>query len=226
MQCSADFSGWQEPRCTGAAESWKKDERPMNHFHLTEKAMAESGKTTNTGDIDLPYARSADQPPTRQDPDENSGNRKFHTGGGRWKTANQRTVLYVDDNPKALRMLKLVIEGSGYKVVTARDAGEALQGMQRSGCDLVLVNYRMLKMIGSDPILAIRRFSPGTPVVLISGYALLPPQELSHVDAHVGKGSTLDILLDKIRELVVAHESSPAAASGSLEKRNETKLSA
>jgi CheY-like chemotaxis protein len=160
------------------------------------------------------------------DPDEDSGHRKFHTGGERWKTGNQRTVLYVDDNPKALRMLKLVIEGSGYKVVTARDAGEALEGMQRSGCDLVLVNYRMLKMSGSDPILAIRRINPGTPVVLISGYALLPPQELSRVDAHVGKDATLDILLDKIRALVVAHESSLAAASGSLEKRNETKLSA
>jgi CheY-like chemotaxis protein len=188
--------------------------------------MAESGKTTNPGDIYLPCARSPDQPPTRVDPDEDSGNRKFHTGGGRWKTGNQRTVLYVDDNPKAVRMLKFVIEGSGYKVVTARDAGEALERMQQSGCDLVLVNYRMLKMIGSDPILAIKRFSPGTPVVLISGYALLPPQELSRVDAHVGKDATLDILLDKIRALVVAHESSPAAASGSLEKRNETKLSA
>jgi CheY-like chemotaxis protein len=198
----------------------------MNHFHLTEKAMAESGKTINTGDIDLPYARSADQPPTRVDPHEDSGIRKFHTGGGRRKTGNQRTVLYVDDNPKAVRMLKFVIEGSGYKVVTARDGGEALERMQQSGCDLVLVNYRMLKMIGSDPILAVKRFSPGTPIVLISGYALLPPQELSHVDDHVGKGATLDILLDKIRALVVAHESSPAAASGSLEKRNDTKLSA
>jgi len=198
----------------------------MNDFYVPEKAMAESGKTTNTGDINHAYARSADQPPTRVDTDESSGNRKFHTGGGRWKTGNQRTVLYVDDNPKAVRMLKFVIEGSGYKVVTARDAGEALERMQQSGCDLVLVNYRMLKMIGSDPILPIKRFSPGTPIVLISGYALLRPQELSHVDAHVGKGATLDILLDKIRELVVAHESSPAAASGSLEKRNETKLSA
>jgi CheY-like chemotaxis protein len=199
---------------------------PMNDFHVTEKAMAETGRTTDARDIDLPYPQSADRPPTRVDPDEDSGHRKFHTGGERWKTGNQRTVLYVDDNPKALRMLKLVIEGSGYKVVTARDAGEALEGMQRSGCDLVLVNYRMLKMIGSDPILAIRRISPGTPVVLISGYALLPPQELSRVDAHVGKDATLDILLDKIRALVVAHESSLAAASGSLEKRNETKLSA
>ena len=198
----------------------------MNDFYVPEKAMAESGKTTNTGDINPAYARSADQPPTRVDPHEDSGIRKFHTGGGRRKTGDQRTVLYVDDNPKAVRMLKFVIEGSGYKVVTAHDAGEALERMQQSGCDLVLVNYRMLEMIGSDPILAIKRFSPGTPIVLISGYALLRPQELSHVDAHVGKGATLDILLDKIRELVVAHESSPAAASGSLEKRNETKLSA
>jgi hypothetical protein len=54
----------------------------------------------------------------------------------------------------------------------------------------------------------------------------LPPQELSRVDAHVGKDATLDILLDKIRALVVARESSLAAASGSVEKRNGTKLSA
>ena len=60
----------------------RKNERPMNDFHVTEKAMAETGKTANAGDIDLPYARSADQPPTREDPDEDSGNRKSHTGGG------------------------------------------------------------------------------------------------------------------------------------------------
>jgi hypothetical protein len=85
----------------------------MNEFCVPEKAMAESGKTTNAGDIDLPYARSADQPPTRMDRDEDSGIRKFHTGRRCWKTGNQRTVLYVDDNPKAVRMLKFVIEGSG-----------------------------------------------------------------------------------------------------------------
>jgi len=95
--------------------------------------MAESGKTTNAGDIDLPYAQSADQPPTRVDRDEDSGIRKFHTGGGRWKTGNQRTVLYVDDNPKAVRMLKFVIEGSGYKVVAARDAGERWNGCSKAG---------------------------------------------------------------------------------------------
>ena len=181
MRCSADFSGWQEPRRAGTTPGMLISRTP--------------NRLTNFQ--------------TRVDPAEDSGNRKLQTRGERWRTGNQRTVRYVDDNPKALRMLKFVIEGSGYKVATARDAGEALERMQQSGCDLVLVNYRMLKMIGSDPILAIKRFSPGTPIILISGHALLPPQEFSHVDAHVGKGATLDVLLDKIRALVVAHESKP-----------------
>ena len=127
MQYSADFPGWQERAARTPPNRGRKNERPMNDFHMPEKAMAESGKTTNTGDINPPYARSADQPPTRVGPDEDSGHRKFHTGGRRWKTGNQRTVLYVDDNPKAVRMLKFVIEESGYKVVAARDAGEALE---------------------------------------------------------------------------------------------------
>ena len=89
---------------------------PMNDFHVTEKAMAETGRTTDARNVDLPYPQSADQLPTRVDPAEDSGNRKLQTRGERWRTGNQRTVLYVDDNPKAVRMLKFVIEGSGYKV--------------------------------------------------------------------------------------------------------------
>jgi hypothetical protein len=139
----------------------------MNDLHVTEKAMAETGKTANAEDIDLPYARSADQLPTRVDPDEDSGNRKFHTGGG------------LEDRESTNRSL-------------CRRQPEGSKNAEA-------------------------RFSPGTPVVLISGYALLPPQELSRVDAHVGKDATLDISLDKVRALVVAHESSLAAASGSLE---------
>jgi hypothetical protein len=55
----------------------------MNDFRATEKAIAETGRTTEARNIDLPYPQLADQPPTRVDPDEDSGNRKFHTGGGR-----------------------------------------------------------------------------------------------------------------------------------------------
>jgi PleD family two-component response regulator len=45
------------------------------------------------------------------------------------RLTNQWTVLYVDDNPKARRMLTLALERTGYKVVTASN-GEALARMK------------------------------------------------------------------------------------------------
>ena len=53
-------------------------------------------------------------------------NRKFPGKGLSRKTRPQRTVFYVDENPKALRLLTFVLEGCGYNVATARNSGEAL----------------------------------------------------------------------------------------------------
>lgn len=114
----------------------------------------------------------------------------------------QRTVFYVDDNPKALRMLTFALEGSGYKVVTACSAREALERMEQRAFDLVLLAHRMPNMIGSRLAQKIKQVSPGTPIILVSGQTVLPPEELPYVDAYVGKGATLDSLLTQIRGLI------------------------
>jgi hypothetical protein len=88
---------------------------PMNDFHVTEKAMAETARTTDARNVDLPYPQSADQLPTRVDPAEDSGNRKLQTRGERWRTGiNEPFSMWT--TTKAVGMLKFVIEGSGYKV--------------------------------------------------------------------------------------------------------------
>jgi CheY-like chemotaxis protein len=115
---------------------------------------------------------------------------------------NPRTVFYVDDNPKALRVLTSVLEGCGYKVVTACNSGEALERMERNAFDLVLLTYRLPRMIGFKLAREIKRFRPGTPIVLLSGYTLFAPEELTYVDAYVGTGATLDTLLRTIRLLI------------------------
>lgn len=96
---------------------------------------------------------------------------------------NPWTVFYVDGNPKALRVLTSVLEGCGYKVVTAYNFGEALERMERSAFDLVLLTYRLPRMIGVKLAREIKRFRPGTPIVLLSGYTLFAPEELTYVDA-------------------------------------------
>jgi CheY-like chemotaxis protein len=114
----------------------------------------------------------------------------------------QRTVFYVDDHPKALRMLTSVLEGCGYKVVAAGTTSEALESMERATFDAFLIAYRLPRMMGFRLARDVKRRSPGTPVILISGYTLLAPEELTYVDAYIGKGATLDTLLTKIRALI------------------------
>ena len=114
----------------------------------------------------------------------------------------QRTVFYVDDSPKALRMLTSVLEGCGYKVVSAATAREASESMEQITFDLILLAYRLPRMISFKLARDIKRRSPGTPVILISGHTLWEPEELTHVDAYIGKGGTLDSLLTTIRALI------------------------
>ena len=117
------------------------------------------------------------------------------------RTTNQWTVLYVDDNPKAQRMLTFALEWTGYKVVTACN-GEALERMKQTSSDLVLLAYRMPQMIGSTLSQEIKQINPDIPIILVSGHTLLPPEEMTCVNAYIGKGATLDDLLSRIRALL------------------------
>jgi CheY-like chemotaxis protein len=117
------------------------------------------------------------------------------------RRASQRTVFYVDDNPKALRILTFALEEAGYKVVTTCNA-EALERMKQTSSDLVLLAYRTPQMIGSKLARDIKQLNPDIPILLISGHTALASEELTYVSAYVGGGATLDALLTQMRVLL------------------------
>jgi CheY-like chemotaxis protein len=117
------------------------------------------------------------------------------------RRTNPRTVFYVDDYPKALRILTFALEWAGYKVVTACNA-EALERMKQTSSDLVLLAYRTPQMIGSKLTRDIKQLNPDIPIVLISGHTLVESEELNYVNAYVGGGATLDALLTQMRVLL------------------------
>jgi CheY-like chemotaxis protein len=114
---------------------------------------------------------------------------------------SQRTVFYVDDNPKALRILTLALEWAGYKVETACNS-EALERMKQTSSDIVLLAYRTPQMIGSLLTRDIKQLNPDIPILLFSGHTLLASEELTYVNAYVGGGATLDALLAQMRVLL------------------------
>jgi len=138
--------------------------------------------------------------------------------------ANPTTVLYVDDNPKASRLLASVLEQCGFRVITKNDPAEALALCRRTSFDLALLDYEMPAMKGSRLAREIKYFAPEIPVVLISGRTELPPAELEFVDAHFGFGTSLDDLLWSMRNLVkpkvvVAEHREPRHSAGVMDSR-------
>jgi CheY-like chemotaxis protein len=116
----------------------------------------------------------------------------------------KQTILYVDDNPKSQRLLTAILQDFGFEVVTASCPMEALESIKNISFDLALLDYQMPKMTGAQLAQAIKDTLPGTPVVMISGFATLPTEELEYVDAYQGKGVTLQELLETIRMLLIS----------------------
>lgn len=111
------------------------------------------------------------------------------------------TVFYVDDNARSRRLLSGVLTDCGFEMITAADPVEALCRCRKICFDLALLDYEMPSLTGSQLAQEIKLLTPDVPIVLLSGYAVLPTTELVFVDAHFGLGTHLDDLLDTMRRL-------------------------
>jgi CheY-like chemotaxis protein len=80
-------------------------------------------------------------------------------------------MLVVDDDPLALEMMTMVLEGMGHSVTTAEDGIAALDMLLRETFELALFDIDMPRMNGLELISTIRanqRFA-GMPILVVSG---------------------------------------------------------
>jgi two-component system, NtrC family, nitrogen regulation response regulator NtrX len=90
-------------------------------------------------------------------------------------TPTAKTVLVVDDEKNIRRALQLVLEGEGYKVLTAETAGQALAALAspEAPVDLAILDVKLPDMSGLEVLERIRKdeATKDTPVIVISGHA-------------------------------------------------------
>ncbi|HTA89020.1 MAG TPA: response regulator [Polyangiaceae bacterium] len=65
-------------------------------------------------------------------------------------TAGPHTVLVVDDEFASLEVLALLLIGEGFLVLTASNGDEALTRLAEQPVELVITDYKMPKMDGSE----------------------------------------------------------------------------
>lgn len=79
-------------------------------------------------------------------------------------------ILLVDDNHDGLVVRRLLLEEQGYKVETAGNGEEALKLFAAGSFDVVVTDYRMPLMSGTELICAIRKLDPRARIILLSGF--------------------------------------------------------
>jgi len=115
----------------------------------------------------------------------------------------KKTILCVDDNEQALSIRKIMLETRGYRVIPCNSGESALEAFRRGGVDLVLTDLIMPGVDGSRLIEEVKRLSPQTPAVLISGRVKIYERD-TLADIFLPKGMYEPVdLLEKIRVLLV-----------------------
>jgi len=76
-------------------------------------------------------------------------------------------ILVVDDEKLLVKGIKFNLENEGYEVRTAYDGAAAVEMAQRESFDLIILDWMMPVLSGSDACLKIREFSD-VPVIMLT----------------------------------------------------------
>jgi DNA-binding response OmpR family regulator len=83
---------------------------------------------------------------------------------------SQATILVVDDDPKHLRLVEVLLRPRGYTVVTAANGAEALEQVHRAQPDLILLDV-MMPLVDGFEVCKLLKDHPATrliPVVMMT----------------------------------------------------------
>jgi CheY-like chemotaxis protein len=82
-------------------------------------------------------------------------------------------VLLVDDHPEVRSTTAAVLEDDGHEVVEAENGAAALVLLKNRKCDfdLLITDYAMPHLSGTDFLREARLLCPDVPALLITGYA-------------------------------------------------------
>lgn len=91
---------------------------------------------------------------------------------------NGYKILVLDDEQGIIDSMEIFLKRSGYKVEGMIDPVAAIEKLKTEDFDLLLLDYMMKPMRGTDVIEEIRKFNKNIYIILLTGYKdLVPPLE-------------------------------------------------
>ena len=128
-------------------------------------------------------------------------------------------ILVAEDHAESRELLRVLLEGSGYRVLQAEDGLTAVKLAQREHPDLILTDLHMPGLNGVEAIRRIRAIPElhDVPILAMSGDGLVGMELFLNIDQigggfidYIAKPFNLDSILEQINELLI-HQTAPVA---------------
>ena len=124
-----------------------------------------------------------------------------------------KNLVYVDDEPKVLELVRVVLEPKGYRVFVTPHVGEFFRIMEEQPIDLVMLDIQMPERNGLDLFQDLLKWRH-LPVLFITGYheafSLRSPSLIELWKREFAKGNTdvlykpfnISMLVEKVESLI------------------------
>jgi two-component system cell cycle response regulator DivK len=116
-------------------------------------------------------------------------------------------ILVVEDNPLNLKLVRDVLNFSGYEVAEAHSGEEALHVARQNPPDLVLLDLQLPGIDGFETLQRLRQgiLRPGVPVVTVTALAMTEDREravLAGFDGYIEKPISVRALPAQVAEFL------------------------
>lgn len=113
----------------------------------------------------------------------------------------KKVILCVDDNEQELSVLTFMLSTNGYRVLASTDPHQAISIFSETAVDLVLADFGMPQMNGSQMVNRLKQIAQHIPMILL-GDPQKMGSDLHAADLLLAKRScTSQELLEKIKQM-------------------------
>lgn len=142
---------------------------------------------------------------------------------------NRELILLVDDDASGRAVRKLVLELHHHKVTAVGEANSALRVLKTEPVRLVIVDYFLEGITGTELARQMRELKPEMPILLLSGSGEVL-HGIEYVDKYLCKLDSIDTIEKSIAELIRRRapelDPSPIASSAPRRPKQKQKRSA
>jgi two-component system cell cycle response regulator DivK len=116
-----------------------------------------------------------------------------------------KVILIVEDEPKNLKLVRDLLQVSGYKTIEATDGKQGIELAKTRKPDLILMDIMMPKMDGLEAarILKADATTRNIPIVALTSYVMKGDKERilqAGCDGYIAKPIDIQELLEKVSE--------------------------